>query len=153
MPVFEYKAIEDTGKAVAGVLNADTPRDARDRLRAMRLHPTDVRESDVAQEATDLRNAVPQFVRGRRVEELALITRQISTMLRAGIPLSEALRAIIDQMEDARLERVLRDVRERILSGTSFADATKSWYDRSINEAPGCTLPGFRAVASSRQAV
>lgn len=126
MPIYAYKALTDQGKPADGVIDADTPQDARAKLRAMRLHPTAV--SAVA--AAPARDPAPasltslrEVLARRGVRELPLVTRQLATLLKAGIPLVDALTALIEQTEDLRAETVFRNVRERIKSGASFAEA------------------------------
>lgn len=131
MPVYEYKALTDQGGPAQGVIDADTPQDARAKLRAMRLHPTQV--TPVAAPARGGKGAPPgraaklpslgDLLRPSRVRDLPLLTRQLATLLKAGIPLVDALTALIEQTDDPEAEKVFRMVRERIKSGASFAEA------------------------------
>ncbi|MBI3272099.1 MAG: type II secretion system inner membrane protein GspF [Planctomycetes bacterium] len=122
MPVFQYKAIKHTGDPAEGVIDAATPREARSRLRAQSLQVTDLKPLiDVAEEGGTVA-AQPVFAR-RNLGEIAMLTRQIATLLNSGIPLAQSLSALIDQCESKGLEIALRDVRERIQQGSSFANA------------------------------
>lgn len=122
MPVFTYKAYNDAGQIKAGIEDADTARDARLRLRRQGLHVTDIQELESTggkqQSAWAQRR-----MRKRTSRELPQITRQLATLLKSGIPLNDGLKALVEQVENRHLQVVLRDVRERINSGSSFAEA------------------------------
>jgi general secretion pathway protein F len=122
VPVYSYKAFNDGGQIKSGIEDADSPREARLRLRRQGLHVTDISELEAVGEKNQSRL---QQWRSRRktARYLPQITRQLATLLRSGIPLNDALKALIEQVETRRLEVVLRDVRERIGSGSSFAEA------------------------------
>lgn len=123
MPVYEYKAIHEDGRESNGMLNADTPRDARERLRGQQLMVTWIRQVEdpaTAGGGGRLRRLIPS---GRDVGEIALVTRQLATLLKAGIPLSEALAVLIQQVESKDLEKALRDVREKVLEGVPMHQA------------------------------
>ncbi len=121
MPVFQYKALHEDGREAVGMLNADTPRDARERLRAQQLLVTEIRQ--VEDPALGARKRVFALPGRRDVGEIALVTRQLSTLLKAGIPLAEALAVLIQQVESQALERSLRDVREKVLEGVPLHEA------------------------------
>ena len=120
MPVYSYKALNVEGAAEAGVIDADTPRDARSKLKARRLHVTALESLASAEKAAKVR--VPWAGRRARAE-LPMITRQFGTLLASGIPLMGTLNAVIEQAEDRRLKAVLMDVRERVSQGVAFSDA------------------------------
>src|SRR5688572_10157651 len=111
MPVYSYKALNDEGSQEAGVIDADTPRDARTKLKSRRLHVTAI--ESLASSEKSVRVRVPWAGRKARVE-LPMITRQLGTLLASGIPLMGTLNAIIEQAEERRLRAVLMDVRERV---------------------------------------
>jgi general secretion pathway protein F len=121
MPIFQYKALHEDGREAVGMLNADTPRDARERLRAQQLLVTEILQvEDPVLGARKRAFALP----GRRdVGSIALVTRQLSTLLKAGIPLAESLAVLIQQVESPALERALRDVREKVLEGVPLHEA------------------------------
>lgn len=142
MPIFEYKAYAPGGATRTGVVDADTPRDARQRLRKDNLLVSELHE--VARKGSSSKTVASKSVgpkkglgtriaemrskgrngpSGRDVELVGAITRQLSTLLGAGIPLAEALRAIIEQSELRRIETLFREIRERITQGTSLGDA------------------------------
>lgn len=124
MPVFEYKALDARGKAITGLLEAESPKGLRATLRRDGVFLTEVLGAKEAK-ARDAREvSVTRAVR-RRVgpEDLAIATRQLAVLVGAGIPLVEALAALVDQVEHERLKRVVSDVRQRVNEGAAFADA------------------------------
>jgi len=122
MPVYEYKAYTSKGETRSGVIDADTPREARLKLKREGLHVMNLKEIvDVAKESKG--SFAKFFNRKRQIGELAMITRQMATLLQAGIPMAEAMRALIEQIENKKLESVFRDVREKVTQGLSFAEA------------------------------
>jgi len=121
VPVYEYRAYDAKGKLKEGILDADTPREARLKLRDQKVHVIDLRtKEDVGGKRRDW---IPPFLRRRHADEVAGFTRQLSTMLRSGIPLAQSLSALIDQAETPDLEAVLRDIREKVTQGASLADS------------------------------
>jgi len=125
MAVYEYKALKSGGQTTTGILNADSPRDARDTLRSQGLYVTDIRESGARGGKLLSKVKVPKFLSRRKLQEIALITRQLATLLDSGLPLAQALVAMVDQAENKGVERMLRDVRDKVTQGISFAEAIK----------------------------
>ncbi|MBI5367807.1 MAG: type II secretion system inner membrane protein GspF [Planctomycetes bacterium] len=129
MPVYQYRALKESGVPAEGVVDADSPREARTKLRAQRLHVTDLTPLiDVGggggpAAGTAAAAVARPLLRGRNLGEIAMATRQLATLLNAGIPLAQALSALIEQSDSRALEASLRDVRERVQQGTNFADA------------------------------
>jgi general secretion pathway protein F len=130
MPVYAYKGLSQSGRAVAGIIDADTPKAARIKLRRDGVFPTDLAEEErkklhtVAAERGTFTWA--RFVERITPQELALLTRQLSTLVGAGLPLVDCLSALIEQSESARIKRVLSQIREQVTEGTSLADALKA---------------------------
>lgn len=122
MPAFEYKALDNKGKQQKGVVEADTPKHARAQLRELRLMPLEI-TAVAEKEAKQKSQAVSLFKRGISVAELALITRQISTLVAAGLPIEEALKAVGQQCEKDRLASMVMAVRSRVVEGYTFADS------------------------------
>ncbi|QSX37436.1 type II secretion system inner membrane protein GspF [Shewanella sedimentimangrovi] len=122
MPAFEYKALDTKGKQLKGVIEADTARHARSQLRDMRLMPLEI-EPVVEKEAKAKSGGISLFQRGISVAELALITRQIATLVAAGLPVEEALKAVGQQCEQDRLASMIMAVRSRVVEGYSLADS------------------------------
>ena len=121
MAAFEYKALDiSSGKQTKGVVEADTARHARSQLREMRLTPISIEpvtEKEAKQASFSL------FQKRISVAELALITRQIATLVAAGLPIEEALKAVGQQCEKERLASMIMAVRSRVVEGYSLADS------------------------------
>ena len=136
MPIFQYKAIAPGGEVRTGVVDADTPRDARAKLRKDSLLVSDLREASSNRRGSSgvggkdglfarLKRARAQrsSTSSRDLDLVTGVTRQLGTMLGSGIPMTEALRALIEQAEDRRSETIFREIREQVNQGLSFADA------------------------------
>ena len=123
MPVFAYRGLSGSGRSIAGVIDADSPRTARGKLREQGIFPTDLAEEATAGEARSLKQWLPAM--GGRVPatELALLTRQLGALLGAGVQLVEALGTLADQSTRPTVKRMLSQVREAVREGSSLADA------------------------------
>lgn len=122
MPVYTYKAYNTAGQVKSGIEDADSPRDARLRLRRKGLLVTDIEQVETVRDKKQS-NWAKNRQRRRTARELANVTRQLGTLLKSGIALNDALKALVDQIESREMGTVFRDVRERITSGSSFAEA------------------------------
>ncbi len=144
MVIYEWKGFDSGGKKASGVIDADSPRDARIKLRHTGIMVTKTNEAKsgrrkkaktIDSNDSKLKKKLQakmaaasgrdgkQRLTKKRLEEVGTFTRQISTLLKAGIPLTEALRAIIEQTPQKRLNLVYRDIREQISQGIPTADA------------------------------
>ena len=143
MPIFEYKALTSSGKTKKGIVDADTARDARSKLRNDHMHVTEMwevadkksrKDKSVSKKTRSLtaKKGKPGGLLSKEIElfqpkistrDLATFTRQFSTLLRSGIQLTDALNALVEQCVDPHLERVLRNVKEEITSGNNLAEA------------------------------
>lgn len=143
MPIFEYKALTSSGKTKKGIVDADTARDARSKLRNDHMHVTEMwevadkkskKDKSVSKKTRSLpaKKGKPGGLLSKEIElfqpkistrDLATFTRQFSTLLRSGIQLADALNALVEQCADPHLERVLRNVKEEITSGNNLAEA------------------------------
>ncbi len=120
MAAFEYTALDANGRERRGVLEADTARQIRQLLREQQLLPVTVGE--VAQTEQKRSTARFTFKRGISAGDLAMLTRQLATLARAGIPLEEALLAVSQQTETPRIQAIVSGVRARVLEGRTLAD-------------------------------
>ncbi|MCB9877209.1 MAG: type II secretion system F family protein [Planctomycetes bacterium] len=125
MPIFEYKAIDGANKVKKGIIDADTPRDARLKLKRESLFVTDIKESSKKKKsAVSIRGVTGVETPNKlRTEQVAAVTRQMASLLQAGIPLAEALRMIIEQAPDKKIESAFRDIREKVTQGMPLGDA------------------------------
>lgn len=122
MPVFEYKAVDEAGKIAEGIIDADSPRDARGKLRTQKLYTTKLSES--TEEITITSEVkVKKLFKIVRPKDVAVMTRQLSTLIKSGMPVLQSLSAIIEQLEGHPFQPVLYDVRDKINSGSSLAEA------------------------------
>jgi general secretion pathway protein F len=151
MPVYQYKALDPGGKETTGIVDASTPREAREKLRGRNVFVTDMQpvralapgkkpgkapkdgapgggamdavEDQGLVESAGIKQQLEALFVGRARDELVSVTRLLATLLKAGIPLVGALGSVITQAEDKYLGTVLRQVRESVQGGVSFADA------------------------------
>lgn len=120
MPAFEYVSVDGDGRKQKGVLEADSPRQVRQQLRDKGWLPVSV--APVAQEHKAAAGG-GLFRRGMSAWELALVTRQLATLIAAGIPVEECLRAVSRQTERESLQGLLMAVRARVIEGYTLAQA------------------------------
>ncbi len=121
MPAFEYIALDTRGRQQKGVLEGDTPRQIRQQLRERKLVPLEVNE--IAAERAARHGLRTYRRRGMRTVDLALVTRQLATLLAAGTPLEEALHAVAQQTTRSSVARILLGVRAKVMEGYSLADS------------------------------
>jgi general secretion pathway protein F len=123
MPVYSYVGLSPDGKNVTGVIDADSPRAARLKLRRTGVFPTSLSESRQAESTPRASRSLSKLFERVGPQELAVMTRQLSTLVSAGLPLVDCLSALIDQVDSERLKSMLTQTRERVNEGTSLADA------------------------------
>ena len=121
MPVFEYKGLDAKGKNVGGIFDAPDAKALRAQLRK-----TGVFLTEIIQEAKskNLGNRDVKLGGGRiKTMDIAVMTRQLATLIHAGIPLVDSLTALVEQVDKERLKRVLSKIRERVNEGASLGDS------------------------------
>ncbi len=125
MPIFEYKAVDSENKVQKGIVDADSPREARLALRKDSLYVTDIKESSGKKKRKVKIKGITgvEAPNRHRSEQVSAVTRQMSSLLRAGIPLAEGLKMVIEQAPDQKVEAVFRDLREKVTQGMPLADA------------------------------
>jgi general secretion pathway protein F len=127
MPAFAYQALDQTGKTQRGVLQGDNARAVRASLRERGLNPLEVSALESGARPTGF------LRRGLSGAQLALLTRQLATLLKAGLPLDEALGALAEQNDDTRSRTLVVALRSRVMEGASLAgalaDAPESFPD------------------------
>jgi general secretion pathway protein F len=119
MGAFEYTALDNGGKERKGILEGDTPRHIRQLLREKQLLPVTV--SEVAQKEAKRQRSF-SLKRGVSSGDLSLFTRQLATLVRAGLPLEESLLAVSQQTELPRVQSIVLGVRARVMEGHPLAD-------------------------------
>jgi general secretion pathway protein F len=116
---FEYTALDAGGKERRGILEGDTPRHIRQLLREQQLLPVTVAE---VEQKEARRQRTFSFARRVSAADLALLTRQLATLVRAGLPLEESLLAVSQQTEKPRVQSIVLGVRARVMEGHTLAD-------------------------------
>ncbi len=122
MGAFEYTVLDKRGRQRKGVLEGDTPRSVRQQLREKGLSPLSVVEVRQREEKRSSKGAF-SFQRGISTADLALLTRQFSTLVRSGLPLDVVLKAVSQQTEKPRIRSMILGVRSRVLEGHTLAHA------------------------------
>lgn len=132
MAVFQYRAMDARGRQKKGIIEADTSKQVRQQLREQKLIPTQV--SLTSSESHSKRHTNQQTAsrgasgrRNRRISttDLSLITRQLATLVHSSLPIEEALQAVAQQCEKARIASMVMSVRARVLEGYSLADSLR----------------------------
>jgi len=124
MPVFAYRGLSAQGRAINGVVDADSARTARGKLRSMGVFPTEISEEIAARSAVSFRDWLPKIGRIKLSgPDLSLLTRQLGALLGAGVQLVDALGILSAQSTKANVKRMMSQVRERVREGSSLADA------------------------------
>jgi general secretion pathway protein F len=138
MPAYEYTALDASGRERSGVMEGDSARQVRAQLREQGLLPVTV--SEVADRQP---SRLGRFSFGGRIRtmDLALLTRQLATLVRSGLPLEEALLAVSQQSEKARVRSVLAGVRARVVEGRTLAEGLAAF--------PGVFPEIYRATVSA----
>lgn len=122
MAAFEYKALDAKGKSKKGVIEGDNARLVRVRLKEQGLIPVEVNETRSKSNASKGGGAMT-FKRGISTPDLALITRQLSTLVQSGMPLEQCLKAVSEQSEKPRIRNMLLSVRSKVTEGYTLADS------------------------------
>ena len=124
MPVFEYTALNDRGKNVSGIIDAESAVAARQKLRGSRIFPVSVQETRRSPDRKSVWNASLSRSFARvRPSEVALTTRQLSTLAGAGFPLVTALDTLIPQTKSPAFKRVMAQIKDAVVEGSTFAAA------------------------------
>ncbi len=133
MPVYAYKGVNQAGKPTKGTISAESQRSARAQMRSAGVFLTEISETDGATTPRTKTGApasrfnvelkLPQRIPPM---ERAMATRQLATLVSAGVPLVEALSALVQQTEHRGLKGVIAKVRDKVNEGASLADALVS---------------------------
>jgi general secretion pathway protein F len=124
VPVYDYKGLNAGGTSKTGIIDADSPREARLKLRSQNVLVTQITEREQSVRREVGKKRVLDFRRrAKGKSEVPMYTRQLATLLKAGIPLAQAMAALIEQCSVPDLEACFRDVREKLTGGLGFAEA------------------------------
>lgn len=130
MAVFEYNGFDKDKKQAKGIIEAESLKAARSKLRKAGIFPQTLKEE--GKRGLSFSGDIDfskLFKRKVKIAELAMMTRQLATLLNAGIPLVEAISALVDQLEHPELKKVMAKIRERVTEGMKLSDAMKSHRD------------------------
>ena len=162
MPIYEYKAFAAGGATTTGIVDADTERDARAKLRKDNLLVTKLTETRGGKKVKRAKGkgkakgkrssgggllaarAAAQGPGAREIDIVCGMTRQLATLLGSGIALNEALSALVDQAEQRKVETLCREIREDIQQGSNLAD--------SLAKHPGWFTPLYINMVRAGQA-
>jgi type II secretory pathway component PulF len=157
MPRYHYTAIAADGKKIKGAIAAESSYVARKQLRARSIHTTSV--SEVGSSSERKAAFFSFFSRGGRTQ-LIDFTQQMATLLNSGIKLTEALSVLTMQVSDARFKAAMSDIRDRVVTGESFAEALGDYGDYfdviyvsmiRVGEVTGTLAGSFSIIAGFMQ--
>jgi general secretion pathway protein F len=121
MPVFEYKGLTGQGREIKGIIDADNPQTARAKLKKDGVYLTDIKlgkEERLSKDISPFREKISG-------QDIAIMTRQFSTLIGSGIPIVDSLSALIDQVSNMKFKSSLSVIRDKVNEGSSLADAMK----------------------------
>lgn len=121
MPVFHYKGIDAASKSIKGIVDAESEKAARAKLRKQRIYPTHLKAE------TSKSGGGKRFSSSVSGKDIAHMTRQLAILLNANIPLVEALAAVQDQVDHPLLRQALADIKEKVSEGTRFWEAMRAY--------------------------
>lgn len=121
MPIYAYKGLDRTGKEIKNTINVESIVAAKQRVKAMGIMLIDIREQRA--QGTGGKPSLFRMGGGVPVDDLAMMTRQLATLIKAKIQIVEALAALTDQVDNANLRLVLADLKQKVNEGASLAKA------------------------------
>lgn len=128
MAVFVYKALNVKGRQVKGIVDAESARSARQKLKLQGMYPMQVLESQApATKTVSLSSGLFTKTQRIRTAQLAVLTRQFATLVSAGMPLVESLRALADQIDHQGHKGVISDVADKVNEGSNLANALRDY--------------------------
>jgi len=131
MAIYQYKGLDARSKRVSGVIDADSAKAAVQKLKKSFIYPIEITETQERKKAR--RFQIPGIEERISTMELTIMTRQLSTLVGAGLPLVQCLTALTEQVENTRLKNIIAEVKGLVNEGSSFADAL-SQYPRVFSD-------------------
>ncbi|HMA86167.1 MAG TPA: type II secretion system inner membrane protein GspF [Desulfosalsimonadaceae bacterium] len=132
MPIYEYTALNIKGKTVSNIIDADSTAAARQKLRSANIYPISIKEvydREVKKEGRLSAFLTKPLSARVKPAELAMMTRQLATLLGAGFPLVSAIYTLIPQASSNAFKRILSQIKDAIEEGSSFAEALSLYPD------------------------
>lgn len=127
MAVFVYEGKTAGGEVKKGKVNAPSPEAARQRLKEMKISPSSLAESDSMLDR-EIKIPLPAFMKpGVKLRDLVIFSRQFATMIDSGLPLVQCLDILSTQSENPTFKDQLKVIKEKVESGSTFADALKTY--------------------------
>ncbi len=124
MPVYEYTALNSSGKKLKGIIDADSMAAARQKIRHTGNYPVDIRETvPVSRTGKGREFASLHLTQPVRQQEINVTTRQLATLLGAGIPLVPALNGLIEQTANQSLKKIIAQIKDAVNEGNSLSSA------------------------------
>lgn len=137
MPVYEYKGLDGSGKTVKGIQDADSQGALRSLLQSQGIYVTDIWEGKGGRAKASGEVDIQKMIERVTLRDISVLTRQMATLTRAGIPLVETLNALSEQVEKDELKRTISDIRQKVNEGSSLAkalsDHPKHFSDLYVN--------------------
>lgn len=128
MPVYEYSALDVSGRKLNGIIDASSMSAAREKLRESNTFPVAIKETAATnKEAAGAGKSLRQLFQKIRIREVSSITRQLATLLGAGLPLVPSLNAIVAQTKHPELKTTLTQIREQVNEGNSLAKSLSAF--------------------------
>ncbi|MCC6932696.1 MAG: type II secretion system inner membrane protein GspF [Deltaproteobacteria bacterium] len=125
MPIYEYKGLTSSGRQCKGVIEADSVRVARVKLKQKDIFPTTLVESEAKKETKGWNKSVTLSSGKVSTAQLAIATRQLATLIGASMPIVEALKALSEQVEQTSFKRTINAVGEKVNEGSTLANAMR----------------------------
>ena len=124
MPVYEYSALNTAGKKLKGIIDADSLTAARQKIRQAGNYPVDIKETiPKARTKGGKGFQLPQFGKRVKQQEIHVATRQLATLLGAGIPLIPALNGLLEQTTNSALRTIIAQIKDGVNEGNSLTSA------------------------------
>jgi len=160
MAKFAYKALNKNGKESFGVIEAESQALALNDIRSLGLYPTSVREARKSDErrAKKLQRGKGEFyIGGLKTKQIVIMTRQMATLIDAGLPLLRSLNILIEQQKPSKLKDVLREIAQDVQGGSTFSEALAKHpkaFDRLfVNMVRAGEVGGMLEIVLNRLAV
>ena len=129
MPAYEYKALNRAGKEVSGVRDAESEKSLRASLKKEGIYITRLSQAGTKKVTLSGDIDVGKYFERISASDIAMFTRQLATLSKAGIPLVEALSATAEQTEKDKLKRVLSQIKQEVSEGASLAQALQRQHE------------------------
>lgn len=123
MPVYEYKALSSSGKNVKGIIDAESEAQAKSKLRSSGKYPVSIRQSRSKSHGSGKKGSSIGLFDRVKSEEVHVMTRQLATLLGAGIPLVQSLSSLVEQTSNPAFKRVIAQIREKVNEGETLTRA------------------------------